>query len=173
MNDQHRVVKVFSSLIVAMTIGSFVLMALDKKSLSPGTFSLAGLYSLNPANEQVIKDKKTTNWDGVEIYYSKNPVNNFDKLVCSSDIDLHFAIANITSGKEGVIRATEKWKNQRPCQLDIKEGQNIIRICIASDSGRSEPTNTQVSRTMELVEVLTRDYNISPNRIRYPVNWQI
>jgi hypothetical protein len=148
-------------------------MSLDNQSLSAGPFSLAALQSLSPVKNTVAKPSNTTNWDGVEVYYNNDSKCNFNKLVKSSKSQLHFAIANSASGKEGVIKFTDKWKRQRPCQIDLDQGQNIIRICIINDAGKSQPSNCQVSRTIELVEILSRLHNISPARIRYPVNWQI
>lgn len=173
MKDQHRTFKVFGALIIAMTVGAFVLMSLDDQSLSEGPFSLSRIYKLRPIQNDVATGVKVTNWDGVEVYYSDDAVCDFDKLVNSSNSQLHFAIGSPRSGKEGVIKATGKWTNQKPCTLDLEQGQNIIRICVIKDAGKSQPTNCQVSRATELVEVLSRMHNISPSRIRYPVNWQL
>jgi hypothetical protein len=173
MKDQHRTVKVIGALVVSMTIGAFVLMSLDGQSLSAGPFSLDNLYSLTPVKSYIAKPSNATNWDGVEVYYNNDPKCNFDKLVKSRKSQLHFAIANPASGKEGVIEITDKWDKQKPCQVDLELGQRIIRICIINDAGTSQPTNCQVSRVTELVEILSRLHNISPARIRYPVNWQI
>lgn len=173
MKDQHRTFKVFSALIVAMTVGAFVLMSLDGQSLTAGPFSLVGLYKLGPVQNDVATSTKSTNWDGVEVYYSDGSVCDFDKLVCNSKSQLHFAIGNPAAGKEGVINATDKWKKQEPCDLDLQQGQNIIRICIVNDAGKSQPSNMQVARVTELVETLSRMHDISPARIRYPVNWQL
>lgn len=173
MKDQHRSVKVISALVVSMTIGAFVLMSLDKQSLSAGPFSLAALQNLNPVRNDVAKPASTTNWDGVEVYYNNDSTSNFEKLVSNSKSQLHFAIANAASGKEGVIKVTDKWKKQIACQLDLQQGQKIIRICIINDAGNTHPTNCQISRTTQLVEALSRLHNISPSNIRYPRNWQI
>ncbi|MBW8017309.1 MAG: hypothetical protein FVQ82_14090 [Planctomycetes bacterium] len=173
MKDQHRTVRVISALVVGMTIGSFVLMLLDNQSLSAGTFSLDQLSRLAPVRTEIAKGGSTADWDGIEVYYNDGSVFDFEKLVRSSKSQLHFAIGNPAAGKEGVIKQTAKWKNQKPCPLDIEQGQKIIRICIINDAGKSHPTNCQVSRTTELVETLSRLHNISPVRIRYPVNWQL
>ena len=173
MKDQHRTFKVFSALIVAMTVGAFVLMSLDNQSLSAGPFSLASLYSLKPIQNDVATEGNVTDWDGVEVYYNDGSVCGFDRLVQSSKSQLHFAIGNAGCGKEGFIEATSKWKSQKPCSLDVEQGQKIIRICIVNDAGHSQPSNLQISRATQLVEKLSRIHNISPARIRYPVNWQI
>jgi hypothetical protein len=173
MKDQHRTFKVISALVVSMTIGAFVLMALDDQPLADGPFSLKKLSILAPVHTDIAKGGKTTNWDGVEVYYNDDSVCDFDRLVRSSKSQLHFAIGNSGCGKEGVIKMTGKWKSQKPCSLDIEQGQKIIRICIINDAGNSQPSNLQVSRATTLVEKLSRVHHISSARIRYPVNWQI
>ena len=173
MKDQHRTIKVFSVLIVAMTVGSFVLMSLDSQSLTEGPFSLSRTLKLKPIQNDVATGDNVNNWDGIEVYYNDDAVCDFDKLVRSSKSQLHFAVGNPAAGKEGVIKATRKWTAQKPCSIDLQQGQKIIRICIINDAGKSQPSNCQVSRATKLVEILCRLHNISPVRIRYPVNWQL
>jgi len=148
-------------------------MALDNQSLSGGAFSLSSLYSLNPVKDQVKSTPVMIDWDGIEIYYSNHSINSFDQLVTGGNPQLHFAITNVDCGQDGIIKSTVKWRKQKPCELDIQQGQRIVRICIIRDSATTEPTDCQVTRTRELVETLSRMHNISPSRIRYPVNWQI
>ena len=173
MKDNHRTAKVIGALIVSMSIGAFILMALDDKPLADGPFSLKKLSVLAPVGADVAKPGNTTKWDGVEVYYNDDSVCNFDKLISNSGSQIHFAIGNAACGKEGVIKASCKWKTQKPCSIDLQQGQKIIRICIVNDAGNSEPSNLQISRATQLVEKLSRLHNISPARIRYPVNWQI
>ncbi|MCF7955330.1 MAG: hypothetical protein K9M75_05975 [Phycisphaerae bacterium] len=173
MKDQHRTIKVISALVVSMTIGAFVLIALDDQPLADGPFSLKKLSVLAPVRTDIAKGGKTTDWDGVEVYYNDDSVCDFDRLVSNGNSQLHFAIGNAGCGKEGFIEVTSKWKSQKPCSLDLEQGQKIIRICIINDAGHSQPSNLQVSRATQLVEKLSRLHHISPARIRYPVNWQI
>lgn len=173
MKDQVRIARVLIALVVSMSAGAFVLMALDNQSLSGGAFSLSSLYSLNPVEEHVTSGPVMIDWDGVEVYYSNPSIKSFDELVAGGDLQLHFAITNVDCGKEGIIKSTVKWRKQKACELDIQQGQRIIRICIIRDAVSSETTDCQVSRTRDLVETLSRMHNIPTSRIRYPVNWQI
>jgi hypothetical protein len=173
MKDQHRSFKVIGALVVAMTIGAFVLISLDRQSLSDGPFSLARLYNLGSVQNDVKTVKNYTNWDGIEVYYDDGATCDLDKLVRNNKSQIDFAIGNAGSGQEGFIKRTAKWINQKPSSLDLQQGQNIIRICIINDAGKSQPSNLQVARTTELVELLSDMHNITSARIRYPVNWQI
>jgi hypothetical protein len=173
MKDQHRSFKVIGALVVAMTIGAFVLISLDRQSLSDGPFSLSRLYNLGSVQNDVETVNNSTNWDGIEVYYNDDATCDFERLVRNSKSQLHFAIGNAGAGKEGVIKRTSKWINSKPCSLDLQQGQNIIRICIIKDAGKSQPSNLQVTRAIKLVETLSDMHNITSARIRYPVNWQI
>lgn len=159
-----------------MTFGAFVLMLLDDQVLSEGAFSLAGLYNLTPASEDISANSNTANyrnWDGVEVYCSKPLTGNLDRLAGDSKAEMHFLIANGNCGIDGLIKSTEKWRKQRTCLSDTRSGLNIIRICIIGRDGGKSLTDCQVLRAVELVDSLSKKYNIARNNINYPANWQI
>ena len=84
---------IFKNLIVAMTVGAFVLMSLDSQSLSEGPFSLSRIYKLNPIQNDVATGNNATDWDGVEVYYTNGAVCDFLLLPGSAfdvlDADQH------------------------------------------------------------------------------------
>lgn len=164
------------SLIVSMTIGAFVLMMLDSQALSEGPFSLAGLYNLTPAAEKIVPDPKSANhrdWEGIEIYFSKTTVYDLNRLTAASNAKMHFVVANADCGTDGLIKSTEKWRKQKTGLSNNRSGANIIRICIIGDNNAATPTDCQILRTIELVDALSKKYNINRKRIDYPANWQI
>ena len=177
MAARNRSVTVLFSLIASMTVGAFVLMAMDDHRPITGAYSLSSYLRLDPA-EEVVKNTLTVNsghWDQVQIYYSNTSGGNADELALLTDlangtkVQFHFMVGNGNGAEDGAIQAGEFWKLQRLCQ-----GRNgIVRVCVISD-GRSESvTDCQLKRTNALVESLIRTFDISPRSIHYPVNWQM
>ncbi|MCK4997953.1 MAG: N-acetylmuramoyl-L-alanine amidase [Anaerohalosphaera sp.] len=163
MEKRARTAKVLVSLVASMTIGAFVLMALDKQAISAGAFSLASYTTLNPVDQAANPvETALTSWDSVEIYCDRN-----------NSSDSHFAVLN-NFGKDGTIRSTTNWKKQKTCLTlsDINNASKTIRVCIVTSTG-SQPTDSQIKRAAALVENLSRKCDISPNQIKYPENWRI
>ena len=163
MKNRARTAKVMISLVTAMTIGAFVLMALDRQAISAGAFSLASYTTLNPIDQAANPvETALTSWDSVEIYCDRNTTPNS-----------HFTVIN-SFGKDGTIRSTTNWKKQKKCQAlsDINNASKTIRVCIVTSTG-TQPTDSQIRRTATLVENLSRKCDISPSQIKYPENWRI
>ena len=177
MAARNRSVTVLFSLIASMTIGAFVLMAMDDHRPITGAYSLSSYLRLDPA-EEVVKNTLTANsghWDQVQIYYSNTSGGNADELALLTDLangtkaQFHFVVANGSGAEDGAIQAGESWKLQRLCQ-----GRNgIVRVCVISDGRTESVTDCQLKRTGALVESLIRTFDISPRNIHYPVNWQM
>ncbi len=183
MTNQARVSRVIICLVSAMTIGAVVLMALDNQSLSGGAFSLASYTNLNPI-EQValtLTPSDTAFWDRIEICYSGTQAGNIAQLAGlagltnGSELNFHFVICNGQGASDGHIQASQKWRRQRPCLPGgnwYGSGQTI-RICTIGDGFKTAPTDCQVKRTAALAEALARKFNIPPQQILYPPNWQL
>ncbi|RKY05757.1 MAG: hypothetical protein DRP56_08620 [Planctomycetota bacterium] len=177
MAARNRSVTVLFSLIASMTIGAFVLMAMDDHRPITGAYSLSSYLRLDPA-EDAVKNTITqtvARWDQVQIYYSRTPGGNADELAILTDLangikaQFHFVVANGNGAEDGAIQAGEFWKRQRLCQ-----GRNgVIRVCVISDGRAESVTDCQLKRTGVLVESLIRTFDISPRNIHYPVNWQM
>ena len=179
MAARNRSVTVLFSLIASMTVGAFVLMALDghRPITGRGAYSLSSYLRLDPA-ENAVKNtatKKPAHWDQVQIYYSITPGGNADELALLTDLangtkaQFHFVIGNGNGAEDGAIQAGEFWKLQRLCQ-----GRNgLVRICVISDGRTESVTDCQLKRTGALVESLIRTLDISPRNIHYPVNWKM
>ena len=176
MRRHSRTIKVLVSLIISMTFGAFVLMMLDDQALSEGAFSLAGLYNLTPASEKIAANPNTANnrnWDSVEVYYGKRLSGGLNRLAGNSKAEMHFVIANADCGTDGLIRSTDKWRKQRTCLSETGSGLNVIRVCIMGKDGGKSLTDCQVLRAVELVDTLSKKYNVTRSKIAYPANWQI
>ncbi len=185
MTDQARTSRVLVALIVSMTIGAVVLMALDNGALKGGAFSLYRLNGL-PAEDFVMKDLgegvEISNWGRVEILYSNTTSGNaldvslWRSLRGDQRLDAHFVICNGQGGELGHIQPTVRWKQQEQIQ---SAGIGTIRICVVAngveDGVKVGPSDNQVLSTNHLVEFLRKEFNIpdSDTNISRPAGWQL
>ena len=177
MAARNRSVTVLFSLIASMTVGAFVLMAMDNDRPIIGAYSLSSYLRLDPV-EEVVKNTMNVHpghWDQVHIYYSNTPGGNADELALLTGLangtkaQFHFVVGNGNGAEDGSVQAGEFWKLQRLCQ-----GRNgAIRVCVISDGRAESVTDYQFKRTDALVETLIRTFDISPRNVHYPVNWQM
>ena len=183
MEKRTRTVKVWVSLMAAMTVGALALMALDSQPLSAGAFSLATYTSLNPIEEVTLPlpGATTLNWNAVQVYYSQTATGSIEDLAevnhlnSAEDVNFHFIVHNGTGKDNGLIRSTHKWRTQKPC---LPGGNwygpsGTIRICVIADGITTMPSASQMKRTADLIESLARKFNLSPEQFSYPYNWQL
>lgn len=184
MSNQPRVAKVLAMLLVSMTAGAIVLIALGDNSPSAGLFSLSSDYlqHFEPV-EKAIRSRSsqsTGRWDRIEIYHSGTKAGNIEQLASLTgsaspkDINCHFVVCNGLGGTDGQIQSTEKWQRQ----WSIIPGRNwygsgqTIRICVIADGKTVWPTDSQKRRTKVLVEELCRGFGIQHELIYYPSDWR-
>ncbi len=183
MPIQPRVARVLAALLVSMTVGAIVLMALGNNPPSAGPFCLSSYLRLDPV-EKAIRSRSSQSpdrWRRIEIYYSGTKAGNIEQLaslrglVSTEDINCHFVICNGLGGGDGQIQPTEKWQRQ----WSILPGQTwygtsqTIRICIIADpTQRIYPTDCQIKRVETLVESLCRKFDIAAKSVFYPGDWR-
>jgi len=192
MFNQPRAAKILICLVVAMTTGAAVLMALDHQSISAGAFSLASYSSLGPiadiiATRELAKSDSprgdrvaTGRWDKIEVFYSNtrggnlNQLASLNGLTSAEDVNFHFLVCNGLGGIDGQIQPTEKWLNQwSALPGGVWYGSSTtIRICVISE-GKTKASDYQISRTEELIQRLSRKFNIHLSNIIYPEDWQL
>jgi len=182
MSDQARVAKVLAALLISMTTGAIVLMALGNDPPSAGPFCLSSYYRFDPV-EKAIRSQAAQSpgrWNCIEIYYSATKAGNIEQLASLSgltsaeDINCHFVVCNGLGADDGLIQPSEKWQRQWssiPGRTWYGSAQTI-RICVVADGKSICPTDFQVKRTEALVEGLRRRFNIRPEHIYYPSDWQ-
>jgi hypothetical protein len=182
MPNQPRSVKVLAVLLVSMTAGAIVLMALGNNPPSAGPFCLSSYYYLDRIEKAVLSraPQHPGRWNCIEIYYSATKAGNIEQLASLSglvrpdDLNCHFVVCNGLGGGDGQIQPTERWQKQ----WSIIPGHTwygsslTIRICVVADGKTAYLTNFQMKRTEALVEMLCRKFEITPDSVYYPSDWQ-
>ncbi len=182
MPTQPRVAKVLALLLISMTTGAIILMALGHNPPSAGPFSLWTYYRLDPVNKTIHSQaaQSPNRWNRIEIYYSGTKTGNIEQLASFNglanheDINCHFCLCNGYGGTDGQIQPTEKWQRQWsaiPSRTWYGSGQTI-RICVIADGKTSRPTDCQIKRIQVLVEGLSEKFHIQPKSIYYPGDWR-
>ena len=182
MSNQPRVAKVLAALLISMTVGAIVLMALGNNPPSAGPFCLSTYYRLDPVEKAILSRsyQSPSRWNCIEIYYSATKAGNIEQLASLNglaspeDINCHFVICNGLGDGDGQIQPTEKWQRQWsiiPGRTWYGSGRTI-RLCIIADGKTARPTDFQIKRTEALVEKLCRKFDIRPQAVYYPGDWR-
>jgi hypothetical protein len=185
MANQPRAAKILVSLVAAMTAGAAVLMSLDHQSISAGAFSLASYSSLGSVGDVIAAKEpiKGDRWTKIEIFYSNTKGGDLKQLASlngltnADDLNFHFLVCNnlgALGAIDGQIQPTEKWLNQwSALPGGIWYGStSTIRVCIIGETNKTT-SEYQISRTVELVDALSRRFNIAPANIIYPQDWRL
>ncbi len=101
MSNQPRVVKVLGALLVSMTIGAFVLMALGNNPPSAGPFCLSAYYRLTSV-DQAVQSKACQapdRWTSIEIFFSGTKGGSLQQPAGAVDMNCHFVICNGAGGR--------------------------------------------------------------------------
>ncbi len=171
MNNQGRLINAILILIVSMTAGTFILLALEGKPFKPAAFSLSSSSEINTSLSHATVGTKNgilpDTWKSIEITYSSSIHEiNKNRTTGSLNNNYHFVICDGSAESvDGQILATTTWYNQIPIQ-DILFASDTIRICIISPSGQYKPTPWQSNRLESLVNCLVKHCNIPLDQIR-------
>jgi len=192
MINHSRETKVLVVLGISIILGAIILNALGHNPPSAGAFCLSRYYRLGSVKKAILfrADQLPGRWSRIEIYYSGIESGNIEsaygglsdaggdehinlvrdaKEKVSNGISCHFVICNGRVGHNGQIQPTEKWQKQSSVVHCTKQ---TISICVIVDDKAKTPTDFQIKRTEALVEELCRKFNIQPESIRYPADWQ-
>jgi hypothetical protein len=182
MSAQPREAKILISLVVAMTVGAALLMALDSQSISAGAFSLASysslgsISSITQARQPIANDR----WTKIEVFYSNTKGGDLAQLASLAglsspeDLNFHFLICNNLGALDGQIQSTEKWLNQWSALPGTTwyGTSKTIRICVVGER-KTPASDYQISRAEELIDSLARKFHIDRTSITYPSAWQL
>jgi hypothetical protein len=169
MSNQPRMLKVLLVLIVSMTSGTAILIALGNNAPSSGLFSLAAYQQLEPIESALtsISPQMSNSWKNIEVFYSGTKAGNIPQLASreglkAEELNCHFCICNGLGGDDGKIEATARWQKQWPCiqSPNWNGSPQTIRICVISDGQSTLPTDFQIKRVITLIDVLCKRFNI-------------
>jgi hypothetical protein len=192
MSNQPRAAKILICLVVSMTAVAAVLMVLDHQSISAGAFSLASYSSLGPIADIIATRElaradsprgdhaATGRWNKIEVFYSNTKGGNINQLASlngltsAEDLNFHFLVCNSLGAIDGQIQPTDKWLNQwSALPGGVWYGSSTtIRICVINE-GENPASDYQISRAEELIQALSRKFNINTSNITYPKDWQL
>lgn len=178
--SQRRTTNVFFAALVSIVIGLFVLKSLDNTPAKAQAFSLSDYQRLGSVEKFFRSElsEPLSDWDVVEIYYydsndrgrssSESDISNYDYRNC------HFVLWNGFIGGNGQIQSTANWREQVSCSENDIDGdeEKKIRICVVTDGNSLYPTDIQAKRVEALVEMISREFDITPEHISYPGNWR-
>ena len=176
MSSQPRVVKVLAALLVSMTVGAFVLMALGNNPPSAGPFCLSAYYRLDSV-DQAVRSKACQSphrWNSIEIFFSGTRGGSLRNRVGGIDLNSHFLICNGLGGNDGEIQTTENWQKQWSIRPDRtwQGSDKTIRICLFGNGVTTLPTDCQLKRLEMLLEALCRKFSISAESVYLPSDCQ-
>lgn len=176
---QFRVWKALLMLLVSMTGGAMLLMAIGNNPPSAGAFCLSSYYKL-PSTDQAVTSHTVQamgRWNRIEVCYSGTRGGNIEWLTYlrglshPNDLECHFVICNGFGGEDGQILTTQKWDSQQsiPSQGGYRAEQTI-RIAVVADARFTYPTDCQIKRTEALVDTLCRRFAVNPESVFYPAD---
>ncbi|MDH7598546.1 MAG: N-acetylmuramoyl-L-alanine amidase [Sedimentisphaerales bacterium] len=172
-----RVWKALLMLLLSMTLGAAVLMALGNNPPSGGAFCLSSYYMLAATDKLINSSAAQTigRWSSIEICYSGTSSGNCESLAKAiglrshDQLPYHFVVCNGHGGSDGQILPTVSWDRQ--LFIGDRVGRprvGTIRICIVADGRNAYPTDAQVKRVDCLVDSLCKRFQILPSRVYYP-----
>lgn len=175
MTEKQRTIRIWTSLVAAMTVGAIVLMVMDDHKVSGGGFSLASFRRLADV-EYVAKsdvESKAGRWDNIRVVFSGTNGGNIENialsqgLLNSKEANLHFLIGNGVGASDGHIIASDRWDSQLSC--DGLNSSKTIIVCVVADGEKTRVTDIQSRRIAELVDYLCREMRIDSYKVSYPV----
>ncbi|MBN1361038.1 MAG: hypothetical protein JW993_10615 [Sedimentisphaerales bacterium] len=175
MSGQPRVAKVLAALLVSMTTGAVVLMALGNNPPSAGPFCLSTYYRLESVDHALRSQVPQTadRWNSIEIFYSQTKGGNVERLAAASgladvgDLNCHFVLCNGVGAGDGEIQATEKWQMQSTAYTG-PASERTLRICLVGNGVSALATDYQLKRLEMLLETLSRRFAIPADSVHLP-----
>ncbi len=115
-------------------------------------------------------------WQSIVIHHSGSPAGDpqaLHKRHVADGLDglgYHFVLGNGNGMADGVINVSHRWNEQIPGQHAIGENaawlnDRAIAICLIGNGDARPFTDVQVSRLVQLVQALQREFGISANRV--------
>lgn len=173
MGSHGRLITVIVVLMVSMTGGALVLLALEGKPIKPMAFSLSSEIQMRSINQVMGTDAgiQAGRWKRVEICYeaSKEHPMKGDQLSPGLTMQYHFIIGDGRNGQDGEVYASHRWIKQYSC-LDPAINQSdegTIRVCLMGNPSVHRSTPRQARQLETLVSNLNRHCGTD-----FPVSWK-
>lgn len=167
---------VWVSLVMAMTGGAGLLMAMDAEAARGGSpISAPALAATAPASVEgvleVAPGVSVGRWKAIVIHHSGTPYGSMESLDRQArEMNLrglghHFVIGNGSGLRDGEVVAGYRWIRQLPGAHASGEhaswyDRNSIGICLVGDGDRRPFTAAQVRRLAQLVSTLMVELEI-------------
>ena len=167
--DRSRTIKTLAALLAALTVGTFVLLALETRPAQPGR--LVPLAVFRPHDDAILSEVVSTTvtiprdrWRNIVLHDS----------ICTMDMepteDCHFVIYGPASGDlDGTVRATPRWHQQLRGNHVAVPGHDYdavsIGICLEGDLVADPPSPRQMAALTNLTRTLQRRLSIAPARV--------
>ncbi len=167
--DRSRTIKTLAALLAALTVGTFVLLALETRPAQPGR--LVPLTVLRPHNDAVLTEVASAavpvapeRWDNIVIH------DSICDMAMNPTADCHFVIYGPASGDlDGTVRATPRWRRQLRGNHIAVPGHDYdavsIGICLEGDLVAEPPSAKQIETLTALTRALQRRLSIASERI--------
>lgn len=153
-----RTTKVLGALLVAMTIGALLLMAMEAEPPRPSNNALASIRSSAAAGLGEV----SANWRKIVLHSSPDGKDSLPERC-------HFVVFAKSDAAGLWVRPTAIWKKQAPGHHVYVEGQDFnsdsIGICLIGDFSRQGPTSEQFEALLALVHSLQTKCDIGYDNI--------
>jgi len=170
MHHQGRLLKVMLTLVVAMTSGSLILLALEGKPIQPLPYSLSTETLLNPVETALQTEIpiELGRWRRIDVSYQSNQGQFSPQLGLTGEYEqkYHIIIPDESTEPNNHIYSTYRWTKQLPC-FDPPNGlvnQQVIKICLLTDNNTQNACSPiQVRQLQNVVDYLIKTCDIEPN----------
>jgi hypothetical protein len=174
MHHQGRLSKVMLALVVAMTCGALILLALEGKPIQPMPFSLSSQGQLTDIEAALDTDIpiQPGRWRRIDVSYRAVPgILLQNGLAGELALRYHFVIPNDEDPTNSCLCSSPRWTKQMPC-IPPPNGlleEQTIKICLLTGNpGQPASTSNQVRQLQILVDYLIKDCHIEPNLVWMP-----
>lgn len=179
MENQGRLIKVIFLLMVTMTAGALVLLALEGKPIKPTGFSLTGQSILKPVSNALGTEAgiEPGRWQNFKICFVDNNGRLTQENGPTEELltGYHFIISDGSDNHDGQIYATQLWSKQLSSGGPFSSDNRLqsIRICLIRPHGyanKSISTPHQANQLETLLKTLIKQCQMSDYKITWETN---
>ncbi len=153
-----RTTKVLGTLLIAMTVGALLLMAMESEPPRPSSSALASIRSSEVANLGVVSNQ----WRRIVVHSS---LGGDDTLPSRC----HFVISDKPDSSGNLVHPTARWEQQLRGHHTYVNGYNFnsdsIGICVMGDFSNRSPSQEQFETILAVIRTLQQKCGISAKNI--------